>query len=69
MLSEEQPSPKLGIQSLTGAVAVSCEFRAYTNNTHFDKSTENVNVFRFYCILTVCFAEDVEIQGIRGLGY
>ena len=69
MSIKEQPSPELGIKSLTTAAARPCAFIAYTNNTHFDKSTENVNVFRFYCILTVCFAGDVEIQRIRGLRY
>ena len=56
MSIKEQPSPELGIKSLTTAAARPCAFTAYTNNTHFYKSTENVNVFRFYCILTVCFA-------------
>ena len=69
MSTEEQLSPESGIKSLTTAVAIPREFRAHTHKTHFDKSTERVDIFRFYCILTVCFAEDVEIQHIRGPRY
>ena len=48
MSTEEQPLPELGIKSLTTAAARPCAFTAYTNNTHFYKSTENVNVFTVF---------------------
>ena len=63
MSSEEQPSPKLGIQSPTEAVAMPREFRAHIKNTHFDESTRKVNVFYILpSSLSVCFAENVEMQ-------
>ena len=53
MSIEKAASPDLAIKSLTTAVLMPREFKAYTNNTHFDRSREKVKVFTFYCILTV----------------
>ena len=52
MSIEKGLSPEVAIKSLTEAIAMPREFRAHTNNSHFQKSTEKVMFLDFtvfYC--------------------
>jgi len=53
MSIQKGASPELAIKSLTTAVPMPREFKAYTDNTHFDRSREKVRVFRNLLFLTV----------------